>query len=94
MNLHFKPPLIYLSYQKAAYPGANITTIGDALWWGIVTIATVGYGDYYPVTAVGRIIAVFMMLSGIGIFVLVFSTQIAKNRVKVEVKDSSRIISR
>jgi voltage-gated potassium channel len=49
---------------------ANITNLGDALWWAVVTIATVGYGDYYPVTAVGRIIAVFMMLSGIGIFVL------------------------
>ena len=36
----------------------------------MVTIATVGYGDYYPVTAAGRIIAVFVMLSGIGIFVL------------------------
>jgi voltage-gated potassium channel len=47
-------------------PGANITDLGDALWWAVVTIATVGYGDYYPVTAVGRIIAVFVMLSGRG----------------------------
>src|SRR5262252_2816760 len=59
---------VYLAEHE--HSGANITTLGDALWWGIVTIATVGYGDYYPVTAVGRIIAVFMMLSGIGIFVL------------------------
>jgi voltage-gated potassium channel len=59
---------VYLAEHE--HPGANITTIGDALWWGVVTIATVGYGDYYPVSAVGRIIAIFMMLSGIGIFVL------------------------
>src|SRR5215813_2524547 len=59
---------VYLA--EHVHPGANITTIGDALWWGIVTIATVGYGDYYPVTAVGRIIAIFMMLSGIGIFII------------------------
>ena len=59
---------VYLAEHE--HPGANINTLGDALWWGIVTIATVGYGDYYPVTAVGRIIAIFMMLSGIGIFVL------------------------
>ena len=46
---------------------ANITTGGDALWWGIVTITTVGYGDEYPVTPFGRVIAVFVMLAGIGI---------------------------
>lgn len=60
------------------HPGANITRLGDALWWAVVTIATVGYGDYYPVTAVGRVIAVFVMLSGIGVFVLLVSTLTAK----------------
>jgi voltage-gated potassium channel len=52
------------------YQGANITNLGDAFWWAVVTISTVGYGDYYPVTAVGRIIAVIEMVSGIGIFLL------------------------
>ena len=56
------------------HPGANITTLGDAFWWAVVTLATVGYGDYYPVTLVGRIIAITMMLSGIGIFILLVST--------------------
>ena len=51
-------------------PSANITNLGDAFWWAIVTITTVGYGDYYPVTAVGRAIAVIVMFSGIGIFLL------------------------
>jgi voltage-gated potassium channel len=46
---------------------ANITTGGDALWWGIVTITTVGYGDFFPVTAGGRITAFFVMLTGVGI---------------------------
>ncbi len=48
-------------------PGANITTGGDALWYSIVTITTVGYGDFYPVTAAGRITATFIMFAGVGI---------------------------
>ena len=46
---------------------ANITTGGDGLWWAIVTITTVGYGDYYPVTPWGRVIGVFVMFAGVGI---------------------------
>ncbi|MBV9546305.1 MAG: potassium channel family protein [Chloroflexi bacterium] len=48
-------------------PAANITTGGDALWWAIVTITTVGYGDKYPVTVGGRVTAVFVMVAGVGI---------------------------
>jgi voltage-gated potassium channel len=50
-------------------PGANITNLGNALWWAVITITTVGYGDYTPVTTIGRIIAVVAMFSGIGIVV-------------------------
>ncbi len=46
---------------------ANITTGGDALWWSIVTLTTVGYGDQFPVTAGGRITAMFVMFMGVGI---------------------------
>jgi voltage-gated potassium channel len=48
-------------------PDANITTGGDALWWAVVTITTVGYGDKYPVTPGGRLTAVFVMFAGVGI---------------------------
>jgi len=48
-------------------PDANITTGGDALWYSMVTITTVGYGDFYPVTAAGRITAMFIMFMGVGI---------------------------
>jgi voltage-gated potassium channel len=46
---------------------ANIVTGGDALWWGFVTITTVGYGDFYPVTSLGRMIGVLVMFAGVGI---------------------------
>jgi voltage-gated potassium channel len=45
----------------------SIGSFGDALWWAIVTATTVGYGDVSPVTAEGRIIAVVLMLTGIGV---------------------------
>ena len=47
--------------------GANITSFGDALWWASTTITTVGYGDRYPVTTQGRVIAVGLMIVGIGL---------------------------
>lgn len=49
-------------------PTANITTAGDAVWWSITTITTVGYGDKYPVTHEGRIIAGALMITGVGLF--------------------------
>ncbi|MFM9135539.1 MAG: potassium channel family protein [bacterium] len=45
-------------------PGANITSYGDAVWWGFVTVTTVGYGDFTPVTVAGRAIAVLIMFTG------------------------------
>lgn len=45
--------------------GANIHTFGDALWWATTTVTTVGYGDFFPVTTTGRLVAVALMLVGI-----------------------------
>jgi voltage-gated potassium channel len=53
---------------ESEVPQANIRSAGDAFWWAIVTLATVGYGDYYPVTASGRIAAVALMTVGVSIF--------------------------
>ena len=47
---------------------ANILTASDALWWSVVTIATIGYGDKYPVTNEGRIIGTFVIITGVGLF--------------------------
>lgn len=49
-------------------PTSNIKTAEDALWWSYVTITTVGYGDRYPVTTEGRIIAAILMTTGVGLF--------------------------
>jgi len=49
-------------------PDGNIKTIGDAFWWAYVTITTVGYGDKFPVTVGGRIVAMALMTAGVGLF--------------------------
>jgi len=64
---------IFILNAEAVSTGANILTAGDALWWTVVTIATVGYGDLYPVTASGRIIGVIVMIIGISFFTVLTS---------------------
>ena len=55
-------------YQVERYaPGSNIHSFGDSLWWACVTMATVGYGDYYPVTVAGRLLAIVLMIGGVAI---------------------------
>lgn len=49
-------------------PNANIQTASDAIWWTVVTVATVGYGDKYPVTNAGRVVGVLVMIVGVGLF--------------------------
>jgi voltage-gated potassium channel len=56
-----------LRLEKDA-PGANITTASDALWYTIVTISTVGYGDQFHVTNPGRVMGSLIIIVGVGIF--------------------------
>ena len=70
---------VYLAEHN--HPGANITNLGDAFWWAIVTITTVGYGEFFPLTLVGRMIGVLVMLSGIGTAVIIV-TIFADRRLK------------
>lgn len=51
-----------------AHADGNIKTADDAIWWALVTITTVGYGDRFPVTIEGRFIAVLLMFAGVGLF--------------------------
>jgi voltage-gated potassium channel len=59
--------LLELHFEENA-AGANITTAGDALWWGYVTATTVGYGDQYPITMGGRIVGIMMLTVGVALF--------------------------
>ena len=71
--LIFVAALAVLDVERSA-PGANITTFGTALWWAFVTITTVGYGDFTPLTIVGRLIAGALMLGGIALLGVVTAT--------------------
>jgi voltage-gated potassium channel len=59
--------LLILTVERAANQ-ANIRTGVDALWWSIVTLSTVGYGDKYPVTTAGRVLGVIAIVVGVGLF--------------------------
>jgi voltage-gated potassium channel len=53
---------------ESGAPNANITNASDAIWWAYVTITTVGYGDRFPTTNWGRIVGIFVMTAGVGLF--------------------------
>jgi voltage-gated potassium channel len=55
-----------LNFEKA--PNSNINNPEDAIWWAFTTVTTVGYGDKYPVTTGGRIVAALLMVSSVGLF--------------------------
>jgi len=59
---------IAILYIEQYVPGANITNASDALWFTMVTISTVGYGDKYPITNAGRLVGTVIIIVGVGIF--------------------------
>jgi voltage-gated potassium channel len=70
--------MVYLFERHA--PDSNIHTLGESVWWALVTVTTVGYGDYTPVTVEGRITAVFVMLVGL-LTLAVVTAQVASSFV-------------
>jgi voltage-gated potassium channel len=75
-------------YERHA-PHGNIKTLGNAVWWAVVTLTTVGYGDFYPVTPQGRVAAALLMFVGFAVLATVtaqisssFIDQAARARAK------------
>jgi voltage-gated potassium channel len=71
--LAFVAALAVLDVEQTS-PDANISDFGDAIWWAVTTMTTVGYGDHYPVTSVGRVVAFGLMLGGIALLGTVTAT--------------------
>ena len=71
--LIFVSGLAILDAERAA-PGTQVHNIGDGIWWAFVTITTVGYGDIFPVTSLGRVIAAGVMIAGIALIGVVTAT--------------------
>lgn len=81
---------IYVS-EEGVNPA--IHTFGDALWWGMVTVTTVGYGDVSPVTLEGRLIAVVLMLTGIGV-IGVFTATVASFFLEAQQDQTADVVAR
>jgi voltage-gated potassium channel len=71
----------FILIAENASDQANILNASDAIWWTYVTITTVGYGDHYPVTNMGRLIGILVMTTGVGIFAT-FAGYIANKLLK------------
>lgn len=69
--------IFVLIYERSS-PNGNIKTMGDAVWWAAETVSTVGYGDYYPVTIGGKLVAIVLMVNGIALLSAVTATIAAR----------------
>ncbi len=80
---------IEITMAERGQPGATINSVGDGLWWAITTLTTVGYGDIYPTTTEGRLIAVGLMVSGICVLGVISAT-VAAWFVRITQNDSEK----
>ena len=71
--LAFVAALAVLDVERSS-PDANIGDFGEAIWWAVTTMTTVGYGDHYPVTSIGRAVGFGLMLGGIALLGTVTAT--------------------
>lgn len=65
--------LVMVPVEKTLAVKPNITTTEDGLWWAITTVTSVGYGDYYPTSSLGKIIGAILQVAGVSIFGIVIA---------------------
>jgi voltage-gated potassium channel len=80
---------IQITISERSVEGSNIKTFSDGLWWAVTTVTTVGYGDRYPTTIEGRILAVLLMITGISL-VGVITASVAAWFVKLSQDDTEQ----
>lgn len=80
---------IQMTISERTVEGSNIKTFSDGLWWAVTTVTTVGYGDRYPTTTEGRLLAVLLMITGISL-VGVITASVAAWFVKLSQDDSGK----
>lgn len=78
---------IQITITERDVDGSNIKNFADGLWWAITTVTTVGYGDRYPTTTEGRLLAVLLMIMGISL-VGVITASVAAWFVKMSHDDA------
>lgn len=78
---------VQITISERSVEGSNIKTFGDGLWWAVTTVTTVGYGDRFPTTNEGRILAVMLMLVGISL-VGVITASVASWFVRLSQEES------
>jgi voltage-gated potassium channel len=79
---------IQITISERTVEGSNIKTFSDGLWWAVTTVTTVGYGDRYPTTTEGRLLAVLLMITGISL-VGVITASVAAWFVKLSQDDKA-----
>ena len=79
---------VQITITERGVEGSNIKSFGDGLWWAVTTVTTVGYGDRFPTTSVGRVLAVGLMLVGISLMGVI-TASVAAWFVKMSQDNSS-----
>jgi voltage-gated potassium channel len=80
---------IQITISERGVEGSNIKSFSDGLWWAVTTVTTVGYGDRFPTTTEGRLLAVLLMITGISL-VGVITASVAAWFVKMSQEDSQK----